>query len=532
MKEKPSHAVVVHEHKDSIRETVESIVIAFVLAFLFRTFEAEAFVIPTGSMAPTLMGQHKDIDCPECGFNFQVGVKEDPRHGIDSCVCPNCRFEINFHRDFDHVPPSFKGDRIIVSKFPYEFADPERWDVAVFKYPAQSKTNFIKRIVGLPRETLRIAHGDIYSKPDGTTDFVIQRKPPTKVLAMLQMVYDNDHTQEELLKLGMPPRWTPTTSGDGAWKSSVDGRTFEINGKATGASWLRYEHRYPESRDWEALISRPQSDQTREQLSQIQPKLIHDFCAYDTGMGIREGHGLLWVGDLAVECELDLRGSGGQATLELIEGGRAFQCRFDLTTGTATLSADDLPSFHPRAQTTVKTPAAYRLRMSNVDDELLVWVDGRLLSFDASTRYELPWRQYDRRDYAPAGVAVEGVAATVRHLRTLRDIYYTPDKLNRFGDTTRTHFPEAGSKEPMDFPLAGDQYFMLGDNSPQSKDSRLWDRVDMYGNGEYYVTRELLIGKAMFVYWPHALDTIPGTNIHLPPMLQWIPNFAKMRFIR
>ena len=40
----------------AIRETVESIVIAFVLAFLFRTFEAEAFVIPTGSMAPTLMG--------------------------------------------------------------------------------------------------------------------------------------------------------------------------------------------------------------------------------------------------------------------------------------------------------------------------------------------------------------------------------------------------------------------------------------------------------------------------------------------
>ena len=48
-----------------IRETIESIAIAFVLAFLFRTFEAEAFVIPTGSMAPTLMGRHKDVICPE-----------------------------------------------------------------------------------------------------------------------------------------------------------------------------------------------------------------------------------------------------------------------------------------------------------------------------------------------------------------------------------------------------------------------------------------------------------------------------------
>src|SRR5439155_1572925 len=51
---------------DNWRETIESIVVAFVLAFLFRTFEAEAFVIPTGSMAPTLYGQHRDITCEKC----------------------------------------------------------------------------------------------------------------------------------------------------------------------------------------------------------------------------------------------------------------------------------------------------------------------------------------------------------------------------------------------------------------------------------------------------------------------------------
>src|SRR5262245_3842463 len=61
----------------AIRETVESIVIAFVLAFLFRTFEAEAFVIPTGSMAPTLMGRHKDVDCEKCGHRFQVNASEE-----------------------------------------------------------------------------------------------------------------------------------------------------------------------------------------------------------------------------------------------------------------------------------------------------------------------------------------------------------------------------------------------------------------------------------------------------------------------
>ena len=44
-------------NQENGRETFESIVVAFVLAFLFRAFEAEAFVIPTGSMAPTLYGR-------------------------------------------------------------------------------------------------------------------------------------------------------------------------------------------------------------------------------------------------------------------------------------------------------------------------------------------------------------------------------------------------------------------------------------------------------------------------------------------
>ena len=43
--------------REGLRDTVESIVFALILAFLFRTFEAEAFVIPTGSMAPTLYGR-------------------------------------------------------------------------------------------------------------------------------------------------------------------------------------------------------------------------------------------------------------------------------------------------------------------------------------------------------------------------------------------------------------------------------------------------------------------------------------------
>ena len=67
---------------------------------------------------------------------------------------------------------------------------------------------------------------------------------------------------------------------------------------------------------------------------------------------------------------------------------------------------------------------------------------------------------------------------------------------------------------------------MLGDNSPRSADSRLWHRPD--GAPEHYVKRDLLVGKAVFVYWPHSWNRIPGTNIPFP----FFPNFARMKFVR
>lgn len=55
------------------RESIESFVVVFV-AFLVFSLEAEGFVIPTGSMAPTLMGRHKEIVCPECGEVYTVNA--------------------------------------------------------------------------------------------------------------------------------------------------------------------------------------------------------------------------------------------------------------------------------------------------------------------------------------------------------------------------------------------------------------------------------------------------------------------------
>src|ERR1700749_4127428 len=106
-KSAPASPQPVQSH--AIRETVESIGIAFVLAFLFRTFEAEAFVIPTGSMAPTLMGRHKDFVCPKCGHRYEVSASEeeseDGRRPPTDCIagmCPLCHYVLPMRPD---LPP-------------------------------------------------------------------------------------------------------------------------------------------------------------------------------------------------------------------------------------------------------------------------------------------------------------------------------------------------------------------------------------------------------------------------------------------
>lgn len=108
--------------KSVIRDWVESIIVAFVLAMIIRTFVVQAFKIPTGSMRPTLI----------------------------------------------------EGDIILVNKFIYgakipftglqlpNLTQPKRGDVIVFIYPEDPKKDFIKRLVGLPGEAVEIKDGTVY----------------------------------------------------------------------------------------------------------------------------------------------------------------------------------------------------------------------------------------------------------------------------------------------------------------------------------------------------------------------------------
>jgi signal peptidase I len=537
----------------AIRETIESVVVAFVLAFLFRTFEAEAFVIPTGSMAPTLMGRHKDLVCPKCGCPYQVSASEEvdadgrskgPQFEIRSGTCPMCRYTDSQLRG----DRSYNGDRILVSKLAYELADPDRFDVIVFKFPGDaqtdSRTNFIKRLVGLPGETVRIEHGDLWIRRQGEEEFRIARKAPEKLLAMLQPVFDNNY-MPKIAEFGWPARWQPEPSGDGstagAWTSD-DYTTFRTDGAAKGQRWLRYHHLVPSYEQW-ATVEQGGAQRT------LKPQLIADCNAYNTGRyagsdGLfnpapdLDSLGRFWAGDLALRCAAEIESDQGELAFELRKGGRQFQCRFDMATGLATLSisGQDMERYRPTARTNVRGLGQHEIIFSNCDNELRLWIDGRVVQFDSPTTYDkLGNTMPDQSDLSPVGVASNGAAVRLSRLALVRDIYYISDmSMSHHQHLAAGNFSVFSSalgeearlrnrtEEPTEFVLAADQFFVLGDNSARSKDGRLW------GPNNYWVPRELLIGKALFIYWPHSWNKVPYLNLPFP----YFPNFARMGLVR
>jgi signal peptidase I len=555
----------------SSREFIESIVIAIVLAFLFRAFEAEAFVIPTGSMAPTLQGRHKDITCPECGYEFQAGASLDAeaaQGSVEAVTCPMCYFEQEMDpRRGDHF--SHTGDRILVNKFAYEapFGQPERWDVFVFKYPGNAKQNYIKRLVGLPNETLMIRHGDILVRPASGEEteggqaepqpFQIARKSPDKLKHMLQLVHDTNYLSETLQEVEWPLNWQSPSGQSSAWSSPDRGETY-LSEATADEHWLHYRQYLMDYDVW-SMLGRG----LRGEIEPIEVP-ITDFYAYNAqtrriGVGFERPLtiGLHWVGDLAVEAEAEVSSNDGTLSLVLIEAGRRHLCQFDVATGNVTLSIDEgtVPFVDDAGNETpsvtapcdLQGPGNYQIRFANVDNQLVLWVNDELVEFDQPTTYGLTPNdrptsgRSDPGDLHPVRIGTKQCAVKLNRLRVLRDIYYIAvNSLDGGGSPIDYAFgterqlemhlisPENwqrgdvfDKRKEAVFPLAEDQFFALGDNSPYSRDSRMW------GN-EYYVERDLLIGKALLIYWPHAARiTIPGTNTSIPAF----PNFRKMGLI-
>lgn len=467
------------KNRESLLETLESIIVAFVLAFIFRAFVVEAFVIPTGSMGPTLYGRHAELECTDCGFQFSIGAESGRRGGpalSTPPVCPNCLRP-------QRVPPRvplYSGDRILVLKFLYDFEEPRRWDVIVFRNPNDPAQNYIKRLVGLPHETVELVGGNV------TINGVIARKTDAAQESLWMLVHD---TRRRATRRGWKPRWQ---TQDG-WEQHELGYVLAKAPPRDRTAWLAYVHR--------DLHGRPSN--------------IVDCYAYNGGNRREE----TWLGDyVCTDVGLKIEVTAGGAESVCIIEMRAYKdrFRFELTAEggkepTQILLNDEVVAKAARPVLPVGRPV--EVQVANVDHKLMLLVDGdrvanvtsadvtpegdaayepKKLSGAERRRFHEPHTDDPRAMAAEVRLGARGGPLSLEYLRLDRDVYYINERL-RNGEPGH-------ATEGNPFKLNGDEFFVCGDNSPKSFDSRLWlEKVD-----RPVVPRRNLVGKAFFVYWPAA----------------------------
>lgn len=517
--------------KDTFREAIETIVFVVVLVLLLKLFVVEAYVIPTGSMAETLYGYHKQFECPECRHAFAVNCSEEvvPQDGIvkpvRDCVCPNCGYQKQF-TPTSPSPGSTSGDRVLVHKTWYHIDPPRRWDTVVFKYPEDPQKkhepmNYIKRLWSTGNETIAIHRGEVFASKDrfgasqttseterdswkaesmnrdtkesltafqqsqqlgfvGKTQFELLRKPDVVVMAERRLVYDNEHQSKTLIEKGAPPRWAsdPGRSTGSDWRMDDPQAPRKFTRDGSSVSFLRYQHLTEN-----AWVNPPNAKPApiRNVMGYNSPSTVHDRAGY-------------WAPDLMIECRAVL--NDGTVTLELSKGADRFQSRFADGKVTIVRITSGREQVMAERVCPVSRSGSYDLRFANIDCRLRVWVNGKAVDFNGETDYPLlPVAEYDPLDTgkegwtkandldAPASIGAAG-RVEISLIKLWRDTVYTVSGSDlspaAYADYVNTFFVQP------------DHSFVLGDNSAQSSDSRWWG----------VVPQRLMLGRACFIFMP------------------------------
>ena len=512
----------------------------FIYLLILKSFFLPLFIIPTGSMAQTLYGAHAMHTCPNCGTEYAVGWQQPqdwpPSVGFHPLTqCPNCRWReytgpeqgLAMRRllpdsRLEQPLRSAAGDRIFVHGWPFDplFAGldelgPARWDVVVFKVPTDGQTNYIKRLIGLPGEKIELIDGDVFVNDR------LERKSRQAQRSLWFPYYDQNHPpRRPAAQANYFPRWVPL-AGQGAW-SGLETRVLRLD-----------------SPGGEPAIIQFATDPQRP----AEPGLIQDVYAYNEPRA-----DMLWnlVSDVRVAAEVSVEhwDQAGYIELRLRRGEHSFAARLSADRRIAlTHSVEGDPSALETWGECAVEPRDQPLHMAlaHVDGMVVVELSGRPALETTPQQYTITPTEAARRGVERKPVRVQvagsGVRAALRHVRIDRDVYYTSE--------TRGALGYGVQGRPIQ--LQADEYFVLGDNSPNSLDARFafsgprGDPVGPHlkeaaarpeGPGRFHpgtVPRNQLIGRAFFVYWPGFQPLSPWGADRLPNLL---PDLGRVRWIR
>lgn len=521
-----------HGAETSAIATLQSLIVAFVLAMTFRGFVTEGFVIPTGSMAPTLLGEHLLLHSSQTGDTFAVDSKR--KDGATAMYDPLLGRNYKLSVAGLSAERPRMGDRILVLKCLYPFFEPDRFDVVVFKNPTDPNgdaENYIKRLIGLPNEAIWLADGDVFVAPSdesGDPDaYEVQRKPDYIQRAVWQPVQDSNFIPLHPDRLS--PRYAAPWFGQ-EWRTN-DQRSY------------RCDTAEPTTLDWDSTQIR-----------------ITDWTPYNMFTLAGAARPDQAVSDLRVTADIVADQPGLSIVLDLEARDHVFQFRIAGGTTEMRMRPQEDPDGWTD-QVSAEAPAiepgrVYSVEFWHVDQAMTVFVNGR----QVGPRLEYEWTPAERVEWSfgvpyeawlkrtPALQPVppslrwtfDGSPLTIHRMQVDRDLYYRPDTLTtqtrknptqpEYEDLVEPRTPAFGTHPDKPALLGPDQYFMLGDNSPASSDSRLWGNphplvARQIDDSPFVVNRKLLLGKAWVVYFPAPYPISEnGRGV--------VPDFGRLRFIR